>query len=181
MEVSNGLLVALMFVGLLTIGIGNIIMSLASMVDRRSSIKASRLHLTWIVLLFLIYLGFFWHTLDVLSVENWEFFAFLYIILGPILMIFASQVMLPSPSDDDSDDLHEVYFGVSRPFFFFLAATQVWVNGVDLILKDGLTPAGGWNGVVAVVALILAFSRNLKIHWALTVLMWLFFLVKWLL
>ncbi|UCH84273.1 MAG: hypothetical protein JSW50_00880 [Candidatus Latescibacterota bacterium] len=180
MDITSGMLVAIMFVVLLTIGIGNIIMSLASMVDRRSPVRASGLHITWVVLLLLVYLGFFWHTIDVLSVDEWEFFAFLYVILGPILIIFASQVLLPNPSDDGSVDLNEFYFDVSRPFFIFLAASQIWVNGVDLILRDGLTPEGGLNGVVCALALVLAFSRNVKVHWMLTGVVWILFLVKWL-
>ena len=53
MEISSSLLVAIMFVVLITMGIGNILMSLASMVDRRSPLTASRLHLSWILLLLL--------------------------------------------------------------------------------------------------------------------------------
>ena len=55
MELSSSLLVAIMFVVLLSIGIGNILMSLAAMVDRRSPLTASRMHISWIVLLLLIY------------------------------------------------------------------------------------------------------------------------------
>ena len=53
MELSRALLVAIMFVVLLSIGIGNILMSLAAMVDRRSPLTASRMHVSWIVLLLL--------------------------------------------------------------------------------------------------------------------------------
>ena len=179
MEVSSSLLVAMMFVVLLTIGIGNILMSLASMVDRRSPLTASLLHISWIVLLLLVYFSLFWHTLDVLSVEEWTFAEFLYLILGPVLILFASQVLLPTPSSTDSVELDERYFEVSRPFFLFLAASQLWVNGVDLLLKDGLTRSGGMNGVAAVFALILAFSSNRTVHLLLTIAMWLLFLTAW--
>lgn len=179
MEISSALLVAIMFVVLLSIGIGNILMSLASMVDRRSPVTASRMHISWIVLLLLVYFSLFWHTLDVLSMEQWTFAEFLYIILGPVLILFASQVLLPNSSNTDVGDLTELYFEVSRPFFLFLAASQLWVNGVDLILMDGLTRAGAMNGVAVVFALLLAFSRNRKVHLVLTVAMWLLFLTSW--
>jgi hypothetical protein len=169
----------MMFVVLLTIGIGNILMSLAAMVDRRSSVTASRLHTSWIVLLLLVYLGLFWHTLDVLSVEDWTFAGFLYVILGPILILFASQVLLPNPSNTDAGDLHERYLEVSKPFFLFLAASQIWVNGVDLILGDGLTGSGATNGVAAVIAIILAFSHHRTVHLVLAIAMWLLFLTVW--
>lgn len=178
-EISSALLVAMMFVVLLSIGIGNILMSLATMVDRRSAVTASRMHISWIILLLLVYFSLFWHTLDVLSVEEWTFGQFLYVMLGPVLILFASQVLLPQPSGSDVGDLNERYFEVNRSFFFFLAASQIWVNGVDLILKDGLTRAGAINGVAAIIALTLAFSRNRTVHLILTIAMWLLFLTAW--
>ena len=178
MELSSSMLVSIMFVVLLTIGVGNILMSLAAMVDRRSAVAASRMHISWIVLLLLVYFNLFWHTLDVLSIENWTFSEFLYLILGPVLILFASQVLLPNPSTD-ARDLSERYFEVSRPFFLLLAASQIWVNGVDLILGDGLTRFGSINGVATVFALILAFSYNRTVHMLLTIAMWLLFLIGW--
>jgi hypothetical protein len=179
MEISSAFLVAMMFVVLLTIGIGNILMSLAAMVDRRSTVTASRMHISWIVLLLLVYFSLFWHTLDVLSVEEWNFGEFLYVILGPVLILFASQVLLPNSSSTDAGKLDERYFEVSQPFFLFLAGSQLWVNGVDLILKDGLTRTGATNGVAAVIALILAFSHNRMVHLPLTIAMWVLFLTAW--
>ena len=179
MDLSSALLVAIMFVVLLSIGIGNILMSLAAMVDRRSPVAASRMHISWIALLLLVYFSLFWHTLDVLSVEDWTFAEFLYVMLGPVLILFASQVLLPNPSSTDVGELNERYFEVSRPFFLLLAASQIWVNGVDLILGGGLTRSGGINGVAMVFALILAFSHNRTVHLLLTIAMWLLFLIVW--
>ena len=179
-EISSSLLVAMMFIVLLTIGIGNILMSLASMVDRRSPLTASRLHISWIVLLLLMYFGVFWHTLDILAFEEWEFGGFLYIILGPVLILFASQILLPDPAHA-TGDVDENYMGVSRPFFLFLAASQLWTNGVDVILRDGLTRAGLLNGVAVVIALILAFSGSRTVHVLGAIAMWLLFLVSWIL
>jgi len=173
MELSSSFLVAMMFVVLVTMGIGNILMSLASMVDRRSPLTASRLHLSWIVLILLVYFRLFWHTLDFFSVEEWQFEGFLYVMLGPVLILFASQVLLPDPSHERGDDLDENYLNVSRPFFLFLAGSQLWVNGVDLLLGGGLTPAGAMNGLVAVLAIWLAFSRNRTVHVFVAAAVWL--------
>ena len=179
MDISASLLVAIMFVVLLSIGIGNILMSLAAMVDRRSPVTASRMHISWIVLLLLVYFSLFWHTLDVLLFEEWKFGEFLYVMLGPVLILFASQVLLPDPSRTDAGDLNENYLQASRPFFLFLAASQLWVNGVDLILKDGLIPSGAVNGVAAIFALTLAFTRSRPVHLIVTTAMWSLFLVAW--
>lgn len=68
MEITNALLVAMMFVVLLTIGIGNIIMALAALVDRRTPIKPDAIHTSWVVLLLLVHFNLFWHVLDILTV-----------------------------------------------------------------------------------------------------------------
>ena len=179
MEISGSLLVAIMFVVLLCIGIGNILMSLAAMVDRRSPVTASRMHISWIVLLLLMYFSLFWQTLDVLSFEEWKFAEFLYVMLGPVLILFASQVLLPDPSLTDAGDLNKNYLQASRPCFLFLAASQLWTNGVDLILKDGLMRSGAVNGVAAIFAIILAFSHSRPVHLLVTTAMWLLFLTTW--
>ncbi len=77
MDISCSLLVSIMYVVLLSIGNGNILMSLAAIVDRRSPVRASWMHISWIVLLLLVYFSLFWHTLDVLSFEEWRFVEFL--------------------------------------------------------------------------------------------------------
>ena len=179
MEMSSVLLVMIMFVVLLTIGIGNILMSLAALLDRRSNVSASRIHISWMVLLLLIYFNLFWHTLDVLSIETWTFSEFLFLILGPVLILFASQVLLPNLSLAEAGDLSERYFEVSRSFFLLLAASQVWVNGVDLFLGGSLTRLGAFNGVAMVFAFVLAFSRSRTVHLLLTIAMWVLFLTTW--
>jgi len=55
MEITNSLLVAMMFIVLLTIGIGNIIMALAVTVDRRSALKFDAIHTSWMILLLVCY------------------------------------------------------------------------------------------------------------------------------
>ena len=56
MEISNALLVAMMFIVLLTIGIGNIIMALAALIDKRNPLKADAIHTSWVLLLLMIQL-----------------------------------------------------------------------------------------------------------------------------
>jgi len=163
MEVTTSLLVVLMFVGLLTIGIANILMSLASIVNRESDIRVAGIHLSWIVLMLLIYFNLFWNSLSILATDEWDFFGFLYIEAGPILALFATQVLLPADGIGE-DDTQSRYLAISPQFFLLLGMTQAWVIGTDFVLGNGFTMESIANVFGVGIALILMLSRGLRTH-----------------
>lgn len=175
MEVTNALLVAMMFIVLLTIGIGNIIMALAALIDKRNPVKADVIHTSWVLLLLLMHFNLFWHVLDILSIETWQFMAFLYIVAGAIVIFFATNVLLPDASSNTTD-LRSHYFDVRRQFFGFLGLLMVWTVGVDILLGDGLTTASIFNLVGLVLFLALALFSQPKVHAIGTGAAWLFFI-----
>ncbi len=176
MDVSSSLLVAVMFVIILSMGIGHILVAAAAMVDRRVARRIDVLHVNWTILLLLIYFDLFWHTLDLLSTEQWGFASFLYIMTGAILIYFATCVLLPDMPADESLDKRAFYFEVSRQFFLMLALLQVWIIGVDVLLGGGFTSAGIVNLSTLLLALLLASSRKTTIHVGGTVVAWVLFL-----
>ena len=95
MDITQSLLVAMMFIILLSLGIGNILMGLAASLQHRVQLQTHWIPTSWHVLLLLEMFDLFWHTLDVLAVENWAFVAFVYITTGPILLFLATSLMLP--------------------------------------------------------------------------------------
>lgn len=175
MDVSSSLLVAVMFVIILSMGIGHILVAAAAMVDRRVARRIDVLHVNWTILLLLIYFDLFWHTLDLLSTEQWGFASFLYIMTGAILIYFATCVLLPDMPADESLDKRAFYFEVSRQFFLMLALLQVWIIGVDVLLGGGFTSAGIVNLSTLLLALLLASSRKTTFHVGGTVVAWVLF------
>ena len=172
MEISRSLLVAMMFVVILSIGIGTILSSLAGIINRRMWTKFDRIHLQWLFLILLAHFNLFWHTVDILSVDDWGFAGFLYIITGPILIFFATNVLVPDDARLQSGDVDNLYFDVSPQFFRLLAAMQVWVLGGDLLMGTGMTIPGWVNVGIAVVAIFLSFNRERATHAAMTIVMW---------
>ena len=164
MDITNDLLVVLMYVVLLTIGIGNIVVTLAAIIQRPPEVKTYWIHNSWMILMLLVYFNLFWHTLDLFAVEGWKFAGFLYIISGPVLIFFATQILLPDLAVANATDLKSYYYQVSRKFFLFFAMLQVWIIGVDLILDKGFTTSGLFNTIAAGLALSLAFLQQQKFH-----------------
>ena len=125
MEVPTAMLVALMFVTILSISIGNLLMTLAARVSGGADAARGRIWTAWAVLLLLIHLDDFWSVTEVLKFEEWAFEEFLFIIAGPILLLFASTVLSETESDTDAPAL------LPPRFFVILAVIQAWGFGVN--------------------------------------------------
>jgi hypothetical protein len=170
MEISQSILVAIMFVMILSIGIASILMALAAIIDKHSKCKTYGVHTSWMILLLLAYFNLFWQTT--------VFQDFLYVIAGPIIILFATNLLVPDPSSERSSDMQAHYFGISRQFFCLVALSQVWSAGTDLVLKRGFTAGSGFNVIIMGLALMLAISRVPKTHALGSGVIWLVFLVS---
>lgn len=122
MENMTGLLVALMFVTLLTIGFGNILAAMAPRLKDLAHVRAHIWQFLWWIILTLILLHAFWRCTTIFSVEEWTFPEFLFVQLGAILLFFASTT-LPSEQLPDKE----------RVFYFCLAGFQLWLLGLGVI------------------------------------------------
>ena len=172
MDVSSSLLVAMMFVVVLSIGIGNILMGLSSLLSQRSPREIDWLPTSWVLLLLLQHLNMFWHTLTILEVEEWGFGGFLYVVTGPILLFLATSLLLADPAYEGSSDASAHYFRVARRFFSIMAVLMLWTIGGDFVLGSGFTAAGLWNASLVVPFLVLANSTAFRLHVTLTGATW---------
>lgn len=177
MDVSSSLLVAIMFVTILGMGIANILTTLSSLVDRQTRLKTYGVHTGWIVLLLLIYLNLFWNLIDIFAIDVWKFRDFLFAICGPVVLFFATSVILPQATNENAADMKNHYYGVSRQFFQFMALLQLWSLGAEGILLGSLTTLNIFNGLVFLFFLVLAYSKEERVHRLGLGLSWLIFLI----
>lgn len=175
MEISNALLVAMMFIVLLTISIGNILMALAATLDKRSPVRADTIHTSWVILLLLIHFNLFWNVLDILSVEEWNFLEFLYIEAGAILIFLATYVLLPDTSTNTTE-VRDHYFDVRHQFFGFLGFTAIWSVGVDILFGDGFRSENGLHLAGLLVFILMASSSKIWVHRIGTGVSWVLFM-----
>ena len=91
MDNPTTLLVAIMFVTIVVTGIVNILMFLSNLLAGES--RASTLHTSWVILLLVIYLCFFWQAKLILEIDGWQFQSFIVFILGPIALLFAGNLV----------------------------------------------------------------------------------------
>jgi hypothetical protein len=111
MDNPTTLLVAIMFVTIVVTGLVNILMFLSDLVAGKS--KTGPLHVNWIALLLVAYLNFFWQTTLILEIEGWNFLSFVGFIIGPITLLFATNVLIAAPEGSELTMLDRHYFELS--------------------------------------------------------------------
>lgn len=164
MEITNALLVALMFITILTIGIGNVLSAITTMVIKGNTLSLNRIFSCWVILLLLLLLSQFWETLVILEKESWNFGGFVTVLIGPMLLLVASQLVVAPPKEGVTDYSREHYDAISRRFFMTQALVMVWAVVMDGVLGVGINTNSAWDIVLLVIFLLMAFSRSQTIH-----------------
>lgn len=156
----NTLLVALMFVTILSMGIGNILVSLADIFNHVTPSRRDKVHVSWICLMLLVHFNIFWHTKEILNVENWAFGGFLMTIAGPVLMFFATSIMLTDPPTDVEPSKTSFFDALGKRFFWMFAALQVWIVLVGFTLTGHFVTTDIANVLFGILAIALALNST---------------------
>lgn len=163
MDNPSTLLVAIMFVTILAMAIGNTLMTCAEIAGGLRRPAPERIQLSWIFLMLLALLNLFWETTALLEIEQWLFLEFLYVISGPMILLFATSVITAPSESELSVESHTHYLGLSGRFFFMLALHELWILGIDYWYAS-FTIVSLVNGAMMLLFVVLAFSNNLRVH-----------------
>jgi len=166
MDNPTTLLVAIMYVTIVATGLISALMALSDIVGGRR--RTATIHTAWIVLLLISYFSFFWETTAILEVEGWDFLSFLGFIVGPIILLFATNLIIAAPDVEGPDvpseaPLDDFYFDLSGRFFTMLALVQAWVIGLDVVFES-INPSTWLDACIGVLFVVLAVSRNQRLH-----------------
>jgi hypothetical protein len=105
-----------MFVTILAMAIGNVLMTCAEIAGGLRRPMPERIQLSWILLMLFALLSLFWETKALLDVDEWLFAEFLYVISGPMVLLFATSVITAPAQDEQSHESHSHYFGLCRRY-----------------------------------------------------------------
>jgi hypothetical protein len=170
MENINTLLVAFMFITILTLGIAGVLAELAEVVRNVERRQRDGLLVGWALLLLFAYFILFWHTADITLLEEWDFGLFLFAETGPVLLLFATQIMLGAlgaePEGERDSSVRQ-----SR-FFVIFALLQVWSIAAGFVLGVGLTLDAAIDAIVLLTCLMLASSTSRPLHVAGLTVVW---------
>jgi hypothetical protein len=163
MDNPTTLLVAIMFVTILAIAIGNVLMVCAEIAGGLRQPAPGSIQLNWIVLTLFMLLNLFWEAKVLLNVTEWLFAEFLYVIAGPMLLLFASSVITSLGYGEVDNENVSDFFELSTRFFTMLALHQIWLLGIDFWF-DSFSVLTVISALLLVLFMSLAITKNIALH-----------------
>jgi hypothetical protein len=153
----------------LGLGITNLLMGLARLVQLRSRVKLYWPTVLWVLTLLLIHVQTWWTMFGLRTVETWTFFAFLATLMQPILLFFLSALVLPDFDHEEQLDLRVNHFAQAQWFFgMFMALVIVSLVRNYAVLGHLQSPADvAFHLLFFVVFAAGALFKNESVHKAL--------------
>ena len=166
----NTLLVAFMFITILTLGVASLLGQLAEIVRNAERRTHDSLMIGWTLLLLFAYFSLFWHTKDITLLDDWSFGLFLFAETGPVMLLFAAQIMLGALAAEP-EGTQEPNVLQSR-FFLVFGLLQAWSIAAGFVLGVGFTLDSALDAVVLAMCLMLARSTSRQLHAAGLAVIW---------
>jgi hypothetical protein len=165
MNISYTLIVALMFITILSFGVANLLSSMAEILNNKKNTKVTIVHLNWIVILLILHFNMAWAAVLLSTVKSWSYGAFLFIVLGPILAFFTASIIAPCATDDKKPaTLISNYLNIRQQFFVLFAIIQAWAIGTDYILQHGATGSNAFNILLIFLAIVMFKTNSYQKH-----------------
>jgi hypothetical protein len=160
-----------MFTSIVGIGIANILMAFAGHVSALSTISGRQLGAAWLLILLLTFLGMFWNSTLLIQRDEWQYGLFLFVISGPVLLLFGSSLMTRLLNSEDAEPGDALRVQVLPRFFLIYAAVHAWFIGMDFVIGNGWGAATTVSAVLLLTATALALTTRQAVIWAFTVVM----------
>lgn len=176
MDDIDTLLIAFMFITILTLGIATVLSALGELVRSVGRERRDGLLVGWTLLLLFAYFHLFWHTADITALEDLDFWLLLFVQTGPILLLFATEIMtgaLTASADEGPD----AAMRQSR-FFVVFGLLQLWSLATGPVWGLGFTFASALDVVVLLVCAALATSRSRPLHVSGLTVVWIAYLAS---
>ena len=106
----------------------------------------------------------FWQSDFFLIIGNWRFPDFLFIVSGPIVLLFATHTLLAEAALIDDDAVGSEDALVSRRFLACAVVMQGWSAAVTVLYGGGLTPANSTELALAVILIAMYVFVRPVVH-----------------
>ena len=131
---------------------------------------------SWFAFQLVLHVLLWWQLWGIQAATAIGFLQYVSFLLCPTLLFLAAALIVPS-ADDDSSDLHEHYYHIRVYYFTVNACFWFWVLLQMPILLGKLAPAAPfWVGFL-LLALVLRFTSNEKVHAALALVPWVLLMI----
>jgi hypothetical protein len=149
----------------LGLGLTQLFAGIGNMVQIRRRVKRYWLHTSWVMLLIVLHVHMWWSFWGLRGVPSWTYATFVYVMVGPALLVIASHIIIPELVDSRID-VERHYFDTSPLFFGILAGAATWAMLVEPImgLRAFFVPFRFMQAAGVVAFGACAASKNRRLH-----------------
>jgi len=158
LEISYTLIVAIVFVTIMSMGLGNQLMAVTALALPRSDPRPGPLRVGWMLVMLMTYFLYIWQVTLLVQVESWNFLRYLYVTLGPSLLLTATGLLTMVAPDRDQVSANDDFFAIAPRFLLCLGGLHLWSSGFEPAV--GLQPTSGALVDLACAAVVLTVSRT---------------------
>ena len=152
-------------------GVAQILSGISRLAQADTGVRWFFPHTMWLVILFIYIFLVWWSAWEFRDLE-WNFPAYLYMVIAPTLTYFACSLLVPQKTDGADVNLEEHFFHIRRPFLGSLALATVAAVLDGSVLKDEPLWFPGRIGHVLLIATMLLglCTSNKRVHASVAVL-----------
>ncbi|KPK28932.1 MAG: hypothetical protein AMJ61_00010 [Desulfobacterales bacterium SG8_35_2] len=165
-----------MFAVIMGMGIVHLMIAIAALLQNELNVKIYWVHAAWLFFLLLLHFHVWWGFWDFRLVNSWNYFTYLFMLLGPVALFLAVKILIPEASQQEKLDMREFYYRVHRQFYTTMALAVLWGIMIYPVFFGKPDPVLEWLLLFLAVMIALAFLKNPKLHAVLTVVAWALFL-----
>ena len=166
--------ISVLVVVLNAIGMGTLMVGIATFLRKppERALKLSGVLVAWSILHLYLHIMLWWRFYGMQVVESFNFLTYLFMLAGPMLLLFGSTLLLPDEKDGRID-MPAHLDRVRRPLFAFEAGFWVWA------LLAGPLIEGVWGSesylwaIMIVVSLAMILTSSPGLRYPLTATAWL--------
>lgn len=163
MEISYTLIVAIMYVTIISFGLAGLLTSLSTILQKRNTGIVAKVQLNWILILLVVHFNMTWHAVYITSVENWTYFGFVAIVFGPVLGFFTANILSPNSfADATKNHLIEHYLSIKPRILVLFILIQFWILAADRIFERGLVDSAYFNLALIAISVYMLFRKSYK-------------------
>lgn len=150
------------------LGLTRLLAGIARIIQHPRAKPVYGVHLLWVLFVFVTLVQFWWWEFRLVSLVEWNFEYYLFIILYIALYFLACTLLFPDNMDDYSD--YREYFLSRRAWFFGLLATIFVLDFGDTLIKGQAYLASlgleyfARNAAFFALCLVAMRSRNTRYH-----------------
>ncbi|HEY9404858.1 MAG TPA: hypothetical protein VIQ24_19530 [Pyrinomonadaceae bacterium] len=170
--------VSVIFSVVIGLGLSHLLDGYVELVKARRVVKFYWVHSLWIALTFLGHIFLWWTMWGLRHHRDWNFFAFLLVLVAPVLLYAAAALLIPRPESGEAVNLRDYYYENSSLTFGVYTAFALALLAVNTLLPGGrlLQPINYLLGLTCVLLGASAATKNARHHAALAMLFVLMFL-----